>query len=450
MRAPGSLVGLLALASLVVGCPGPDAPVIPDDVFGALGEVLPSATEEQRRAFEAGREIMGHRFTPAEGLGPDFNVTSCGACHERPTFGGSGPRYRDFLLVAQELSDGSQNFRGKSGVQLQYSLHSPARIGTDPAVNIMATRNATPFFGAGLIAEIPAEEIRRHADPEDRDADGISGRVNTLNGFVGRFGRKAQFPSLENFVRGPLFNHAGITSDPLPNERRAQLPVPSANEMVARRRSGLGGDSGDVGAVRLGQAGAPDVALTDDDDVMDPELSEEDLFNLVSFAMLLAAPEPLEPTAQSEAGRILFEDAQCAACHVPALESPRGLIPLYSDLLIHDMGAENSDGLEMEAALASEFRTQPLWGVAATSPYMHDGSADTYAEAIELHGGEAAGSRAAYQGFTEDQKLELHAFLDSLGGSEQRSAGLIPPNTPIGEVGTLGGPARELSTEESA
>ena len=39
----------------------------------------------------------------------------------------------------------------------------------------------------------------------------------------------------------------------------------------------------------------------------------------------------------------------------------------------------------------SEWRTPPLWGVADSAPYMHDGRAPTLADAVKLHGGQARG-----------------------------------------------------------
>ena len=41
------------------------------------------------------------------------------------------------------------------------------------------------------------------------------------------FGTKAQTVSVEGFIRGPLFNHLGITTDPLSDDAKARLPVPS-------------------------------------------------------------------------------------------------------------------------------------------------------------------------------------------------------------------------------
>ena len=92
----------------------------------------------------------------------------------------------------------------------------------EPA-NTFALRNPIPFFGIGLLAELPEESILRYADPDDANGDGISGRPNYDRGFVGRFGSKAQTVSIEGFVRGPIFNHLGLTSNPLSDEKRAVL-----------------------------------------------------------------------------------------------------------------------------------------------------------------------------------------------------------------------------------
>ena len=80
-------------------------------------------------------------------------------------------------------------------------------------------------------------------------------------------------------------------------------------------------------------------------------------------------------------------------CHIPRLDSKIGPIRAYSDLLLHDMGSEMDDGITPGFASGSEFRTQPLWGVALHGPYLHDGRANTLQEAIEWHGGEGTASR---------------------------------------------------------
>ncbi|MEM9368148.1 MAG: di-heme oxidoredictase family protein, partial [Planctomycetota bacterium] len=61
-----------------------------------------------------------------------------------------------------------------------------------------------------------------------------------------------------------------------------------------------------------------------------------------------------------------------------------------------------------------EWRTPPLWGVADTAPYLHDGRAETLQQAILLHGGEAQSSRDAFADLAEWKQEQLVAFLSSL------------------------------------
>lgn len=449
----------LLLSALVAGC-GDDGTVVggntvPNDIFAALGQPLPSATAEQLATFERGRAVAMRRFTDSDGLGPEFNVVSCTGCHEKPVVGGSAGRYRDFLLVRQVLIDGSSFDSGVNGVQPQYTLNPGSRRPTDLETNLEANRNPPPFFGVGLLAEIPESEILQREDPDDDDADGISGRANFDRGFVGRFGRKAQTVSIEGFIRGPLFNHLGITTDPLSDDAKAALPVPSApldgrSLSALDLRRILARLAEQIVAIARAQVAAPEEPNFDFDGVPDPELVEQDLFDLISFAMLTAVPPPDLPTAETMAGSDHFEESGCTACHVPTLLGPRGAIPAYTDLLLHDMGQELADEIEMGLALGSEFRTQPLWGVGASAPYFHDGRAATLDEAIRLHGGEASVARDAYLQLDTAAKVELIAFLDSLGGSAQRSEGLVPPGAPILPVGEIGGPDVPLSAQEEA
>ncbi|MGB5220326.1 MAG: hypothetical protein WBN60_04810, partial [Polyangiales bacterium] len=107
--------------AMTLGCASEAPAGVADDIFAELGAPLPSATPEQRAAFERGREVAIRRFTREEGLGPELNVTFCLACHEKPVFGGSASHYRDFLLVGDELSTDVVVPRGQNGVQRQFS-----------------------------------------------------------------------------------------------------------------------------------------------------------------------------------------------------------------------------------------------------------------------------------------------------------------------------------------
>ena len=62
----------------------------------------------------------------------------------------------------------------------------------------------------------------------------------------------------------------------------------------------------------------------------------------------------------------------------------------------------------------SEWRTPPLWGVADSAPYLHDGRAATLAEAIKLHAGQASSSANRFTGLSDVQQEELIAFLNTL------------------------------------
>jgi CxxC motif-containing protein (DUF1111 family) len=57
---------------------------------------------------------------------------------------------------------------------------------------------------------------------------------------------------------------------------------------------------------------------------------------------------------------------------------------LFSDLLVHDMGALG-DGISQGLAGPSEFRTAPLWGLGQRLFFLHDGRTSDLLQAIEAH-----------------------------------------------------------------
>lgn len=411
-------------------------------IFSPLGEPRRNASPEELEMFERGRQVALRRFTLEDGLGnPGFNLTFCAGCHEKPVFGGSAGRYRDFQLVA-EVNELGYFPTGFSGVQQTYSNGVDGRVyvATDAETNHFATRSPIPIFGVGLIDELPSEVILANEDPDDADGDGISGRVNWVGDIVGRFGRKSQTESIEGFIRGPLFNHVGITSNPLTEAEREALP--------GIRSDDFGLLASGIAVSRRGQSALADAPVVDDDAAPDPELPAQDLFDLIAFSLLLGAPEPEPLEGDSAAGKVLFEQVGCEGCHIESLTGPRGPVPLYSDLLLHDMGDALGDGVRMAGALGNEFRTQPLWGIVAVGPYLHDGRADTLDEAIRWHGGEAEASKLAYEALSPRQRGQVIAFLESLGGRDQFTEGLLPPGAPVPEVGEPGGPVDVLSAAE--
>jgi CxxC motif-containing protein (DUF1111 family) len=80
------------------------------------------------------------------------------------------------------------------------------------------------------------------------------------------------------------------------------------------------------------------------------------------------------------------------------------------------MGTELEDKIKLgeSPVAATDFRTQPLWGISLMAPYLHDGRASTLLDAIELHGGEATTSRNLFLGLTQTQRDQLIVFLEHL------------------------------------
>ncbi|MEC9475521.1 MAG: di-heme oxidoredictase family protein [Planctomycetota bacterium] len=374
-----------------------------------LGDAIPGLDRDTFESFVRGRVLMSKDFTAEEGLGPFYNATSCTACHSTPVVGGSSPIYRNFFFAAV----GAPGSQGPiwdppvpSIVMPAYALPGnprpafpdPSQVGNNPVTIVQ--RNAPPQLGVGLFERISNATIFANADPDDADGDGISGRFNTDgNGNLGRFGYKSQANFLEAFLRGASNNQMGITTDPFL------------------------GSGGIVSAAMLQVSAGFDLPTTDDDLIDDPEISVQDFGDIVIFSMFVAPPPKGEMGADELAGETLFHQMDCAKCHVPVLESDLGPVEAYTDLLLHDMGPGLADGISMGmpqfstislGTTATEFRTQPLWGVGLHGPWIHDGRADTMHDAILMHGGEAQASRDAYEALTPAQQQTVIRFLEAL------------------------------------
>jgi hypothetical protein len=102
-------------------------------------------------------------------------------------------------------------------------------------------------------------------------------------------------------------------------------------------------------------------------------------------------------------------------------------VPLFSDLHTHNMGKALQDltaqGTDVAGVCVepSFFLTRPLWGVADTGPWLHDGRATSLMEAILLHGDTASGSGSeaapiidAFEKLSDADKQNVVNFLLSL------------------------------------
>jgi CxxC motif-containing protein (DUF1111 family) len=158
----------------------------------------------------------------------------------------------------------------------------------------------------------------------------------------------------------------------------------------------------------------------DPEDRPDPVTQRRGIDNFESFMKFLAPVPRAQVRGSTTAGERLFEAIGCASCHVPTLatgSSPNPLfdarpVPLFSDLLLHDIGT--GDGIRQGAAEDAEIRTPALWGVRLRRPLLHDGSAATTQDAILRHAGEADPARTGYEQLSSEERQQLLAFLRSL------------------------------------
>ena len=91
-----------------------------------------------------------------------------------------------------------------------------------------------------------------------------------------------------------------------------------------------------------------------------------------------------------------------------------GPVPLYSDLLLHDLGPALDDAVVQGQATGRHWRTTPLWGLRMRSRFLHDARAETLSVAITAHGGEAATHAARFRTLSEAEREALLAFLGDL------------------------------------
>jgi CxxC motif-containing protein (DUF1111 family) len=382
MRA--ALLSAAAAAVVVTGCAKPVKP----------GDPVRGLTREQRDRFRRGGEVFDTVFTAATGLGPLFNSTSCGECHEDPVAGGFGDEVE---VHAAAFHPGAPCdplvHQGGPVIQQDATPALKTALGVErepnpPDATALARRTAPVVFGRGLLDAVPDSALLAYADPDDRNGDGVSGRPNHFfDGRIGRFGRKALVPTLGEFNEGAFVLEQGVTTPAIPTEETfGGRPLPA------------------------GVDPAPD-----------PEITAEIVALTDTFVRFLGAPTPLRPSAEARQGRDLFGRIGCAACHVPALrtgDSPiaalrRREVGAYSDLLLHDMGPELAD-ICLGDATPSEFRTEPLIGVRLATRFLHDGRATTAEQAIQLHGGEGAGARTRFLALTRGERAALVAFLKTL------------------------------------
>jgi mono/diheme cytochrome c family protein len=407
--------------------------------WGFFSDGLPIIWGPSASAAEVarGRELFEHEWAPndplahGDGLGPVFNARSCAACHFQGGLGGGGNLEHNavgFEVFARPndpnfITGSVHNFsvdptqkESERGLRAMYPLlrgrttvsGSPGCQTTTviPDFDPVRTQSvqATALFGAGWVDLISDRAILRNARNRGlREAaremslkfDGIPvGRVREVAGGVGKFGWKAQFATLKEFVAAACANELG-------------LGTPTTEQAKPLSAPGHGGVA--------------------------PDLDKKQFRALVAFVKTL--PKPVEAVPDRPAdrdaaarGKELFGTVGCAVCHVPNMGGVKGV---YSDFLLYTIddppppGGGGSGYGEPPPQLRlpprpegepkpEEWKTPPLWGVADSAPYLHDGSAPTLQTAIQRHQGDAKAVTERYKALSPADQAAVVAFLGTL------------------------------------
>lgn len=389
----------------------------------------------------------GFEHYASDGLGPLFNAQSCVTCHVadgRAAAPSNERGFEGFLLrvsvpgkgphggpkhhpvyggqLADNAIEGHQpeiklnityiDIPGEYPDGTTYSLRSPiydlsqtnyGPLGDDAMVS---PRIASALIGMGLLDALDPADIEANADPEDANQDGISGKVNWVwdveaqKMSVGKYGWKAETPTLRQQIADAAVNDMGITSPLFPEESIGNEQEETFSETI----------NGDIG---------------------DPyELMEQELNQFAVYLEFLAVPgrDPIDHPL-SLRGEKLFNEANCIACHTPTLKTGDShkqsrlrnqTIHPYTDLLLHDMGEGLADNRPSYDATGTEWRTPPLWGIGMServnghTDFLHDGRARNLEEAILWHGGEAEAAKEQFKQLSKEDREAVLAFLLTL------------------------------------
>lgn len=418
----------------------------------AFGVQVKGLSSKQSDYFVTGNSFFRSNWVTApasveslDGLGPVFNAISCGSCHFkdgrakppgspdellngllfRLSIPGTGP-YGEPLgdpVYGGQLQDKAilfvknearvrvtyQEIAGQYADGTPYSLRKPLyefydlNYGDFSPGWMYSPRIAQQLPGLGLLEIVPEAVILYFSDENDANGDGISGRPNYVWDFenqqvtLGRFGWKANQPGLSQQTAGAFNGDIGITTSLFPQDHLS----PAQQQQYPGIANGGS-----------------------------PELPDETLNKVVSYMHSLSVPARREhDDATVLRGKYLFQQLNCSGCHRPSMNTGVGgqisalhnqKIWPYTDLLLHDMGADLADNRPDYLASGSEWRTPPLWGIGMIptvndhSFLLHDGRARNVEEAILWHGGEAEKAREEFKKLTKEDREAILIFLNSL------------------------------------
>lgn len=385
----------------------------------------PRASAEVRAR---GMDLFEHEWqvhdpiAKGDGLGPVFNGKSCVACHFQGGVGGGGESQHN--VVSFELLPTKDRPVLKGGLIHAFAVENkyteklgtlrnmfpviPGSVRVEGGCQVFfhdfdpvrtESVNSTALFGAGWVDRLSGKTIYQHGFRKavakvSQEIVGefggiMPGRPRVLpDGRIGKFGWKAQFASLEDFVAAACANEIGLGNPNLPQAK------PIGHNY-------------------------PDVS---------PDLDRSQFRDLVAFVDTLERPIEVVPTDEAQAslasmGKDLFRKVGCASCHTPEIG---GLVGVYSDFLLHRLDDRTNAGsgystrstpqvpLPDAFPLPEEWKTPALWGVADSAPYFHDGSSATLEAAIARHRGDAEPVYQSYTQLDDKEKQAIVAFLKTL------------------------------------
>lgn len=409
-----------------------------------------------RELFELGAQLFHQRFRREDGFGsadlPAFgrfqrgerggpDGQQCADCHRRGGIAGAG----DSSDNAYPYGDGE-----RPAVGLERNPTSLAGLGylellAGEMTATLAAQRAALFeqakaTGAPARGKLEAKGIdfghftaRPDGTVDTAELRGVQGDL-----VVRPFGRKGHTATIREMVESELATHHGMQSDHF-----------VATASVARKGTGPLPDPDGDGVVS--------------------EIVEGQVTALTTFLAMQEAPVVEPPVLLVEVGvpntqlmpfwnegAAAFRKLGCAKCHVPELEldsavytlpsrsggpplvvdlAKEGAAPrlarndagrytlhVFTDLKRHDMGPALADAFPEREIPVTTFVTPPLWGVARSRPYLHDGRAPTLEDAILMHGGEAQEARDAYAALDEHARGGVRVFLTSLNRARRFSA----------------------------
>ncbi|MBK9129882.1 MAG: hypothetical protein IPM13_19205 [Phycisphaerales bacterium] len=373
--------------------------------------------------------------------GPDAN--SCAGCHNMPGPGGGGDNVANVFVLAQRLPH--VNFDAGPGDGFVFRHLDD--VGNE--------RNTLGMWGAGYV-ELLAREMTRELHGQ-RDAVRQRARDANQSVRVEISAKGVSFGAITAHADGSLDLRqvVGIDFDLVMRPFHQKGVVVSLREFT---NNAMNHHHGIQTRERFG------AGVDADQDGMADELTEGDVTAVSLFQAMLQVPKqvlPSDPGARRavELGEVLFSRVGCASCHVPSLpldsavfsepnpfnppgnqrladvsrpvevdlngngpgarlaadKDGRTHVPLFSDLKRHYLGPECDNEKLVQANVATGlFLTKKLWGFASEPPFMHHGRALTITEAIEMHGGEANDSRAAFRLLSPTEKAAMIDFLKTL------------------------------------